>query len=101
LVFESPSAAWQYANALLPLQRNVLPIKIAGHYGLTHWLEAPLTVAGPPLPALAMIAVHALPGVITVSETFVAALFAHNEQGVRTEPLGEYGDIHLFALKSV
>jgi hypothetical protein len=97
--FADPAAAWAFARALLAGHEGLLPLRIAGHYALAHRLNAPPALIGPAIVDLERIAGRAMPGVATVSETFVSALSACDAAEVRAEWIGELDDgARLFAL---
>lgn len=97
-VFADPDAAWAYAHELLSLAPLALPLRLAGHYGLAHWLDHPVALVGRATADLAAIAAAALPGVLTASETLTSALFVNLSDKVVAEHVGEADDIRLFAL---
>jgi hypothetical protein len=97
--FADPAAAWAFGQALLAGHKGPLPLRIAGHYALAHWLDAPAALIGPAIVDLERIAGRAMLGVATVSETFVSALSACDAAEVRAEWIGELDDgARLFAL---
>jgi hypothetical protein len=97
--FVDPAAAWAFARALLSGHEGPLPLSIAGHYALAHWLDAPPALVGPGIVELQRIAARAMPGVATVSETFASALSACDAADARAEWIGELDDgARLFAL---
>ncbi len=105
VAFADPDAAWHYARALLamkPLALGLasfaLPLRLAGHYALAHWLDDPAALVGRGTAELAVIAASALPGVLTASETLAAALFVNLADDMLAEHVGEAGEIKLYAL---
>ncbi|UVO54722.1 hypothetical protein [Sphingomonas sp. SUN039] len=97
--FADPAAAWRFASALMSAHDGPLPLRIAGHYALAHWLDMPPALVGPGIVELERIAARAMPGVATVSETFASALSACDVADARAEWVGELGDgARLFAL---
>lgn len=98
VAFVDPQAAWAYARAMLDLPFD-LPLRIGGHYALAHWLDVPPALVGRGVAELGAIAAAAMPGVLTVSETLAAALFAGPVLDVCAEPIGEAGTIRLFAVR--
>lgn len=98
VAFADPDKAWAYAKALLALPPLALPLRLAGHYGLTHWLDDPAALVGRAMAELAAIAGAALPGVLTASETLACALSVNLAAELNAEHIGEQGDIRLFAL---
>jgi len=101
VAFADPDAAWAYARALLALPLAALPLRLAGHYAIAHWLDEPLALVGRGTAELAAIAAGALPGVLTASETLAAALFVNLADEMVAEHVGEAGDIKLYALAPV
>ena len=87
-----------HARALLALPTNGLPLRIAGHYALAHWLGAPPALVGRGVAELSAIATAAMPGVLTVSETLASALFASGADDVVAECVGELDAMRLFAV---
>ncbi len=98
LAFESVRAAWDYAHAASHFAL-ASPIRIAGHYGLAHWLDDPPALIGTMLVTLTNIAAASLPGTVSVSEAFASALIGQSENDVRAEHVGEVGSMRLFALR--
>lgn len=98
VAFADPDRAWAHARALLALPPPALPLRIAGHYALAHWLDEPPALVGRGVAELGAIAAAALPGVLTASETLAAALFVNAADAMRAEEIGEAGDIRLLAL---
>jgi len=97
--FQDPAAAWQFAQALLSAQGGTLSMSIAGHYALAHWLDAPPALVGPAIAELQRISARAMPGVVTVSETFASALSVSAAPSPHAEWIGELDDGgRLFAL---
>ena len=98
VVFAEPDAAWVYARTILTMPVQGLALKIAGHYALAHWLDAPPALVGRGITELNAIAASAIPGVLTVSETLASALFAGTSTDLYAECVGESGDMRLFAV---
>ena len=98
VAFTTPQAAWDYARMLLALPASTLPVRIAGHYALAHWLDDPPALVGPGVAELDAVAASVIPGVLTVSETFASALFVGPDDGRRAELVGEVGAMRLFAI---
>lgn len=98
VAFADPDAAWAYARALLAMPPLSLPLRLAGHYAIAHWLDEPSALVGRGTTELAMIAAAALPGVLTASDTLAAALFVNGADEMIAEHVGEVGEIRLFAL---
>ena len=103
VAFADPDAAWAYARAVLAMplvamSGAALPLRLAGHYTIAHWLDEPAALVGRGTAELAAIAAAALPGVLTASETLAAALFVNLADAMIAEHVGEVGDIRLFAL---
>ena len=101
LAFTSVEAAWRYAMAVLTPPALLMPLRIAGHYGVAHWLDDPPSIAGPTLVRLNAIATAAFPGTVTVSEAFAASLFVGADDQVHAELVGEVAGQRLFALRRV
>ncbi len=101
VAFADPDAAWAYAQALLALPPASLPLRLAGHYAIAHWLDEPPALVGRGTAELARIAAAALPGVLTASGTLAAALFVNLSDRIVAEHVGEVGDIRLFALDAI
>jgi len=101
VAFDDPDAAWNHAQALLTLPPFAMPLRIAGHYGLAHWLDHPPALVGRAMSDLAAVAAHALPGVLIASETLASALFVNRSADMIAELVGEAGDIRLYALAPV
>jgi hypothetical protein len=78
-----------------------LPLRIAGHYALAHWLEAPPALVGRGVAQLASLAAASMPGVLTVSEFFASALFAASNDQLQAEWIGELDEIRLFTVGTV
>jgi hypothetical protein len=97
VVFADPDAAWDYARAVLAL-KPAMPLRLAGHYGLTHWLDHPPSLVGRATADLAAIAASALPGVLTASETLASVLAINRADAMIAEHIGETADNRLFAL---
>ncbi len=99
LGFEDPAAAWTFAQALLSSPSHALPMCVAGHYALAHRLDAPPALVGPAIVELQRISARAMPGVVTVSETFASALSMSAARAPHAEWIGELEDgARLFAL---
>jgi hypothetical protein len=98
VAFGDPDAAWCYARALLGLKPMALPLRLAGHYALAHWLDDPTALVGRGTAELAAIAASALPGVLTASETLASALFVNLADDMLAEHVGEAGPLKLYAL---
>ncbi len=97
--FADPGAAWRFGQALLSSHAGPLPMCIAGHYALAHWLDAPPALVGPAIVELERIVARAMPGVVTVSETFASALSVCDAPAAQAEWIGELDDgARLFAL---
>lgn len=99
VAFASVEAAWRHAMALMRAPEPALPLRIAGHYGVAHWLDGPASISGPAVVRLNDIAAATLPGTVTVSETFAAALFVTAASEVHAELVGEVAGQRLFTLK--
>lgn len=99
VAFENPGAAFAFARHLLGTPTGDLPVRIAGHYGLAHWLSDPDALVGRSVGQLGAIAAVAYPGILTVSETFASALLLDAGSEVYAEPLGEVGELGLFAIR--
>lgn len=97
VAFADPDLAWAYARAVLALKPG-MPLRLAGHYGLTHWLDHPPSLVGRATADLAAIAAAALPGVLTASETLASVLAINLSDAMIAEHIGETGAIRLFAL---
>ena len=98
VAFVDPDAAWAYASAVLAMRPLTMPLRIAGHYGLAHWLDDPAALVGRAMAELAAIAGAALPGVLTASETLASALSVNLSAQLHAEHIGEIGEIRLFTL---
>ena len=98
VAFASVEAAWRYAMALMCPPEPALPLRIAGHYGVAHWLDGPASISGPAVVRLNEIAATTLAGTVTVSENFAAALFIAAASEVHVELVGEIADQRLFTL---
>jgi hypothetical protein len=98
--FSDPQAAWAWARALLALPPGPMPLRLAGHYGIAHWLEEPPALVGRALAELEQIARVAMPGVLTVSETFADALQLVTAAPPHVEQIGEIGTMALFAVSA-
>jgi hypothetical protein len=101
VAFADPDTAWIYAQALLTLPPLAMPLRIAGHYGLAHWLDHPQALVGRVIADLADVAAHALPGVLCASETLASALFVNRSADIIAEHVGEAGELRLYALAPV
>ena len=99
VAFENPGSAFAFARLLLGLPTGDFPVRIAGHYGLAHWLADPAALVGRSVGQLGAIAAAAYPGILTVSESFAAALLLDADSEVYAEPLGEAGELRLFAIR--
>lgn len=100
VAFENPESAFAFARQLLAMPTGGFPVRIAGHYGLAHWLTAPDALVGRSVGQLAAIAAAAFPGTLTVSENFASALLLGVADDTYAEPLGEAGELRLFAIRS-
>jgi hypothetical protein len=98
MAFADPDTAWAFARVLLALPPLALPMRLAGHYGLAHWLDDPAALVGRATAELAAMAAAALPGVLTASETLAAALSVNLAEDFHAEHIGEADEIRLFAL---
>ncbi len=98
VAFTQPEAAWAYARALLAQPAAALPLRIAGHYALAHWLEGPSALIGKGVAELQLLAGVAMPGVLTASGPFAAALFAGPVNPFHAELIGEIDAIDLYAI---
>lgn len=96
--FSSVESAWRYGAALLKPPAPALPLRIAGHYAIGHWLDDPPSIAGPAIVHLNRLAGAALSGSLTVSEQFAAALFIAADGDAHAELVGELDGRRLFAL---
>lgn len=101
VAFADPDAAWHYASGLLAQPPLPLAMRLAGHYGIVHWLDDPAALVGPATADLARISAAALPGVLTASETLASALSVNLSQAMIAEHIGETGAIRLFALTAI
>jgi len=101
VAFADPDAAWAYAQALLTLPPLAMPLRIAGHYGLAHWLDHPQALVGRAMSDLAAVAARSLPGVLIASETLASALFVNLSAAMIAEHIGEAGEIRLYALAPI
>jgi MAP3K TRAFs-binding domain len=97
-IFETPPAAWAYAHALLDYPALALPLRIAAHYGLAHWLDDPAALTGPTITELSSIAAVAMPATLTASEPFASALFVGSAGPPITELIGALDGRKLFAI---
>lgn len=98
VAFYDPDAAWRHAAALLALPEAAGRLRVAGHYGLAHWLGTPRALVGTSVGALTALAPVALPGVLTASEALASALFVNQADFVHAEEIGEWRGDKLFAL---
>ncbi len=114
--FADPALAWHYARGVLALMpmlaappgsrptsgspddATALPLKLAGHYGLTHWLTDPSTLVGRALVDLDHVASGGVPGVLTVSEPLARVLQLAPEGAPRVEHVGEVAGIELYSV---
>lgn len=96
--FESPTVAWTYARALLEFPSTTLPIRIAAHYGLAHWLDVPTALTGTIITELTAMATVALPGSLTASEPFASALFVGSAEPPIAELIGDLNGTKLFTI---
>lgn len=99
MAFSDPESAFAFARAVLEIPVAPFALRIAGHYGLAHWLSDPEALIGRPVDQLATIAGVAFPGAITVSEAFASALCLAAGDEVYAEPLGDAGALRLYALR--
>lgn len=99
MAFAEPESAFAFARAVLDIPVAPFALRIAGHYGLAHWLSDPEALIGRPVDQLATIAGVAFPGAITVSEAFASALCLAAGDEVYAEPLGDAGPLRLYALR--
>ena len=99
VAFDSPEAAFAFARHLLGTPTGAFSVRIAGHYGLAHWLADPDALVGRSVGQLGAIAAASYPGILTVSETFASALLLDTGSEVYAEPLGEVGELRLFAIR--
>ena len=99
IAFDDPETALAFARDLLAMPAGEFPVRIAGHYGLAHWLTDPDALVGRSVGQLGAIAAAAFPGTLTVSENFASALFLGAPGGTYAEPLGEAGGQRLFAIR--
>jgi len=100
VAFAEPDAAWAFARAVLALASPAMPLRIAGHHGLAHWLDTPPALVGRAVADCILIASAALPGVLIASETLAAALCINQAEAITAEHVGEIGAIRLFALSA-
>lgn len=98
VAFSTPVDAWRFATALFAMPVMPRAVRIAGHYALAHWLDGPPALVGRGVADLTSVAAAALPGVLTVSETFAASLFAGCEDPPIVEHIGETIETQLFAI---
>lgn len=104
--FATSQEAWDHARAALELEsaktsEKHLPLKIAGHYGMAHWLESPPALVGRTVAQLDRLFDLAMPGVLTVSESFASSLFLRGGEDAFAEPIGEVGDLRMLAITAV
>lgn len=99
MAFADPESAFAFARAVSDIPVVPFWLRIAGHYGLAHWLSDPEALIGRPVDQLATIAAVAFPGAITVSEAFASALCLATGDEVYAEPLGDAGSLRLYALR--
>ena len=99
--FATPEQACTFALAALAIPGLEGQLRIAGHYALAHWLDAPSALVGRGVGELARLAGGALPGVLTVSETLASALFAGSDEGLTAEHIGERDGMRLFAVTRI
>lgn len=99
VAFDDAAAAFAFARRLLAMPVGQYPVRIAGHYGLAHWLADPDALVGRSVGQLGVIAAAAFPGSLTVSESFASALLLNWGGEVYAEPLGGAGDLRLFAIR--
>lgn len=99
VAFDNPGAAFAFARHLLGTPTGTFAVRIAGHYGLAHWLTDPDALVGRCVGQLGAIAAASYPGILTVSETFASALLLDSGSEVYAEPLGEVGEVSLFAIR--
>jgi hypothetical protein len=100
VAFVDPDAAWAFARAVLAMANPAMPLRIAGHHGLAHWLDTPPALVGRAVADCIAIAGAALPGVLIASETLASALCINNADAITAELVGEVGEIRLFALSA-
>mgnify|MGYP001400802960 CR=1 FL=1 len=81
-----------YVREVLRQAAGLFPLRIAGHYGLAHWLTGPDALVGRSIGELNAIAQSTIPGTLTVSESFASALFLATPEGLFAEPVGEAGE---------
>ncbi len=98
VAFATTEAAWTYAAGLLALPPTILPLCIAGHYGLAHWFEHPSALVGRAVSQLGDLFASAMPGVLTVSEAFASALFVGCNEEIFAEWIGEVKDLRLYTV---
>jgi hypothetical protein len=102
--FADPARAWSYACQVLALPagsgERVMPLRLAGHYGLAHWLDEPPALVGRALADLERVATGALPGVLTVSEPLARVLQLSPEGAPHVEHVGEVDGIELYSVTS-
>ena len=96
--FETPTAAWTHARALLEFSSSTLPIRIVAHYGLAHWLDMPTALTGTIITELTTMATVALPGSVTASEPFASALFIGSAEPPVAELIGDLDGTKLFTI---
>lgn len=98
LAFADPDEAWRHAAALLALPGHGARLRIAAHYALVHRFDAPAALGGPGLDRLASLGPVALPGVVTASDAFAAAVFVNQAGRIHAEEIGQWRGETLFAL---
>jgi hypothetical protein len=96
--FDNPAHAWAYARALLSYAAGKMPVRVAGHYGLAHWLDDPGALLGRNVTALVTLASVAMPGILTASGTLTTALFASASRDFHAELIGEIDAIDIYAM---
>ena len=101
VAFSTPEAAWRFAGAAFALPRPALPLRIAGHYGLAHRLDDPPALVGRMIAQLDALYSAALPGVLTVSESFASALSLGDDGGAFAEWIGESGDLRVYTVSNL
>ncbi|MFM5907559.1 MAG: hypothetical protein ACKOPO_08245 [Novosphingobium sp.] len=99
--FATSQEAWDHARAALELPSTGLPVKIAGHYGMAHWLDSPPALVGRTVAQLDRLFDLAVPGVLTVSEAFASSLFLRGGEDAFAEPIGEVDDVRILAITAV
>lgn len=99
LVFADPDQALRWAIDALHRADPALGLCCTGHYALAHWREDPAALVGPAIAELEAIAIAALPGVLTASGTFAAAVAVNNAAFIRAEPVGECAGAPILTLR--